>query len=229
MSNRRFFEIVGLSLALVACEQAPAGQTEQALEKGCGPGGAHAQDCPHKDEPDVAPAEARVEVELGDAPVLGAPNAEVTLVVFSDFECPFCDRGADVVKALQTKHGANLAIAFKQRPLPFHKSARLAAKASLAAANQDKFWEYHDALFEDQKALDREALVQRATALELDVERFVADMDSPQMEERVRADEAEADRLGVRGTPTFFLNGRKITGAQPIAVFEEAIAAARDG
>lgn len=215
--NMSWAAVCAFSLSLAACDQQLAAQ--QNAE------GLHGEDCesgcPHAKE--AAVSAERFSVNLAGAPSLGPENAAITMVVFSDFECPFCNKGADRLKVLQAKYGANLRIAFKQRPLPFHKNARLAAKASIAAANQGKFWEYHDTLFEDQSKLNRDGLISVAKDLGLDADRFAKDLDAPETDAKVKADEAEADKLDVRGTPTFFVNGRMITGAQPIEKFEEVI------
>lgn len=208
-----------LILTAAACDQAAAEEQER-------PAALPAPDCAQPQAACAPGAEVpteRARVNVGDAPTLGPATAPVTLVVFSDFECPFCRRGADRLDALEAKYGENVRIAFKQRPLPFHRSARLAAKAALAAGEQGKFWAYHDQLFENQKALDRASLIAHASSLDLDVERFESDLDSRALEERIQADEMEAERLGVKGTPTFFVNGRRVTGAQPMEVFARLI------
>ena len=173
--------------------------------------------------PAAAPASERIQLDTGNAPLRGPANAPVTVVIFSDFQCPYCSRGATVVKALEAKYGAKVRFAFKQQPLPFHKDARLAAAASLAAADQGKFWAFHDALFTNQSDLSREGLEKRAAEVGLDVKAFRAALDAGDCDARVSADQAEAQRLGVTGTPTFFVNGRKVIGAQPVEAFAAVI------
>jgi protein-disulfide isomerase len=163
-------------------------------------------------------------VELGAAATRGPSHAKVTVVVFSDFECPFCSRGAAAMKALEERFGSRVRFAFKHHPLPMHPHARLAAAASLAAEDQGKFWQLHDALFAHQGQLDRAGLEKRAEELGLDLSRFRSALDSGAAEARLAADEAEAQRLGVNGTPTFFINDRRVVGAQPA----EALAAVID-
>ena len=114
-------------------------------------------------------------------------------------------------------------VVFKQNPLSFHKQAIPAAKASLAAHEQGKFWEMHDLLFANQKKLDRPALDGYAQQLGLNAAKFKAAMDSDRFDKRIKADQALAASLGARGTPAFFVNGRQLRGAQPFARFKEII------
>jgi protein-disulfide isomerase len=172
--------------------------------------------------PGPAPASERVKVDLAGAPLKGDAAAPVTVVVFSDFQCPFCARAVGTLRALEEKYGDRVRFAFKQRPLSFHGNARTAAAAALAAADQGKFWQFHDALFAHQQELDRASLERRAEELGLDLARFRTALDAG-AEARIAADEAEAERLGVTGTPTFFVNGRKVVGAQPPEVFAAVI------
>ena len=147
----------------------------------------------------------------------------MTIVVFSDFECPFCARSEATLRALIEQYGGKVRLAWKNHPLPFHASARLAAKAALAAGEQGKFWEYHDVLFAHQDALDVASLERYAKDLGLDLDRFRRAMADPGAEAAIAADDTEAARLGVTGTPTFFVNGRKILGAQPLAKFQAGV------
>lgn len=215
---------------LIACDQLPTGQAQGGLHavapeeeipadcaKGAPPAAAHAAPAAPRA---VAPAKpARVDIELGSSALKGDTAAPVTIVVFSDFECPFCKRGAARIDELTAKYGRNVRIAFKNYPLPFHDDAPRAAAAGVAAQNQGRFWELHDRLFTPGAALDEEGLLAHARALGLDVERFQRDLDDPATKARVEADIAEAQRVGVQGTPTFFVNGERVVGAQPLAAF----------
>lgn len=168
-----------------------------------------------------------IPVEKAD-PVLGNRKAAlVTLVVFSDFECPYCKRGSDTIHELQKHYGKKeLRIVFKHLPLPFHKHAEPAAKAAIAAHAQGEFWAMHDQLFYDQQALKEggsEYFISLANKLELDVKQFEKDIDSKRTRLKVETDKKLAEELGVRGTPNFFVNGIKLTGAQPADVFKDAI------
>jgi protein-disulfide isomerase len=171
-----------------------------------------------------APAEPAVQnIELGAAPVRGPKNAPVTIVAFSDFECPFCGRVVPTLKQLEDEYKGKVRVAFKNAPLPFHANAKPAAAAALAAHEQGKFWEYHDKLFANQRALDRASLDKYAQELGLDMGKFKAAMDSNKYEAQVSADMAESTRVGVNGTPTFFINGRSLVGAQPVDAFKRVI------
>jgi len=179
----------------------------------------------HESKPIDPPKEAKVQVALGASPILGRVSAPVDVVVFSDFQCPYCAKARATALELEKQHHGDVRIVFKHKPLPFHQNAKLAAKASLAADEQGKFWPYHDVLFAHQDALDRASLEKYASELGLDVARFRDAIDSERLEARVNADMAEADRLEVKGTPTFFVNGRRMVGAQPLDVIEKLVVA----
>ncbi|MDC0712434.1 thioredoxin domain-containing protein [Stigmatella sp. ncwal1] len=172
-------------------------------------------------EKQVIPATPRT-----DAPSMGSADAKVTVEVWSDFECPFCARGADTVKALRETYGDQVRIVFRHNPLPSHKNARLAAAASMAAHEQGKFWEFHDAIFANQDTLDRAALEAVAVKLNLDVERFRRALDSSTWNNYVDMERTESQRRRVTAAPTFFVNGKAIVGAQPLSVFAQTIDAA---
>jgi len=204
-----------------------ASQADPAEGPGC-TGDPDGENCKGDCQGGEAPAATDPEVvDVGDAPVRGASNAPVTLVVFSDFQCPFSARGEATVAKLLKESPGRVKVAFKNRPLPSHAHARLAGKAALAAGLQGKFWEMHDLLFAHQKHLERADLEAYATQLGLDKAAFVAALDSPELDARLAADAAQADSLQIAGTPTFFVNGKRITGAQPIEAFRAAIASAR--
>jgi protein-disulfide isomerase len=186
--------------------------------------GDEACDCKH--DAKAADEDAILEVAPGAAPVRGSNKAPVTIVVFSDFQCPFCSRAEETIRALENEYQGRIRFAFRNNPLPFHENARLAAKAALAAAEQGKFWEYHDALFSHQSALDRASLEKYAADLGLDVPRFSEALGSDRIEKQLQADEKEAARVGAKGTPLFFVNGKRLIGAQPIAAFRTAVDAA---
>jgi protein-disulfide isomerase len=171
----------------------------------------------------AADSNDKYEVKIGDAPVKGPASAPVTLVAFSDFQCPFCSRAVPTVHQLETDYGSKLRIAFKQLPLPFHDHAHLAAEAALAANEQGKFWQYHDKLFANQQALDRPALEKYAADLGLDMAKFRAALDSGKFKDKVDAEAREGAAVGATGTPTFFINGTRLVGAQPIDAFKAVI------
>ncbi|GAC1352041.1 MAG: hypothetical protein NVSMB1_10980 [Polyangiales bacterium] len=173
-----------------------------------------------------APAGSEVvaHVPIDGAPSRGATTAAITIVAFEDFECGYCVRAEPTIQAIEKAHPGQVRVVYKHHPLPMHSFANLAARASLAAAEQGQFWGYHDVLFAHQDALDRASLERYAAVVGLDVTRFVADLDDPRLKARLDADEADAEKLSVTGTPTFFVNGWRIVGAQPFATFEAAIA-----
>ncbi len=175
--------------------------------------------------PARAPAidDTAVDVALDGAPARGPALAPVTIALFSDFECPYCVKAEATLRALEATYPRQVRIAFRHRPLPMHEHARLAAKASLAAEAQGRFWEYHDLLVAHRDALDRASLEGYARTANLDLARFGRDIDDPRFEARITADETQAAKLHVEGTPTAFVNGRRIVGAQPVAVYRAAV------
>ena len=190
----------------------PAGATV-AARPAAAPAEATSCACHHDDGPQVSSRMERVDV--GRAPIRGAASAPVTVVAFFDYECPYCARGERMLAELERRY-PNVRIAFKQRPLPFHEHAALAARAALAADEQGRFAELHAKLFASQSALDRASLERYATELGLDLGRFREALDSPRVAARIDDDRTQADELGVAGTPTFFVNGRRVVGAQPL-------------
>jgi protein-disulfide isomerase len=152
-------------------------------------------------------------------PVVGNSAAKVTIVEFSDFQCPFCLRAAPTLKQLRQTYGDKVRIVWKDFPLTqIHPQAFKAAEAGHCAAEQGKFWEYHDKLFASQQALQPEFLKQYAKDMSLDTARFDACLDSSKFAERVRDSVASGAQLGVSSTPTLYVNGRRLEGAQPYEV-----------
>ena len=155
--------------------------------------------------------------------IRGPADAPLELVEYGDFECPFCGRSTGVVDALQQRFGVRLRYVFRHLPQPdVHPNAILAAEAAEAAAAQGAFWEMHDRLYAHQDRLEATDLVDHATALGLDLERFARDLGTSAYAARVRADVSSAEASGAQGTPTFFVNGRRQVGRYD----EEALAAA---
>ena len=204
-----------------AAQEAAKGEAkEEAKEEKCD----HCDGCDGKGAAEAEAESDKVEtVAIGASPSRGAANAPVTVVVFSDFQCPFCSRAESTVRQLEAAYPGKIRFVFKNQPLPFHENARLAAKAALAANEQGKFWEYHDALFTHQGALDRASLERYAEDLGLDLRRFRADLDDSRLDIAIEADVTEAHRLDVKGTPAFFVNGRPLQGAQPLAAFRAKV------
>jgi len=165
------------------------------------------------------------DVPVGDAPTMGGESAKVTIVEFSDFQCPYCKRGATIMNDLKKKYGKKVKIAFKQFPLPFHNDAKPAAQAALCAHKQNKklFWKMHDKMFDDQKGLSREGLLAKGSAIGVKKADFEKCLDDPSMAKMVEADIELGKKVGVKSTPTFFVNGKLVNGAQPVEVFSEII------
>ena len=153
-------------------------------------------------------------------PAVGPATAPVTLVEFSDFQCPFCQRVEPTLKQLRAKYGDKLRIVWKDFPLTqIHPQAFKAGEAGHCAGDQGKYWEYHDRLFENQQALQPADLKKHATDLGLDAAAFASCLDSSKYGERVRDGVSLGTSLGVNSTPTVFINGRRLSGAQPLEVF----------
>ena len=158
-----------------------------------------------------------------DDPVRGDRSAPVTIVEFSDYQCPFCSRvNPALAKVLET-YGNKVRIVFKDFPLPNHAEAPKAAEAAHCAAEQGKYWEMHDAMFANQRALGVPALKQYAAGLGLDAAKFNRCLDAGQYASKVAAGAAQGEKLGVISTPTLYINGRPVIGAQPFEVFKAAI------
>jgi protein-disulfide isomerase len=154
------------------------------------------------------------EIEVGESPIKGDPNAPVTLVEYSDFECPFCARADPGIQALAAKYPQKLRVVFKHYPLSFHATARPLAIASMAAQEQGRFWEFHDVLFKNSGSLQATDAAIEGYAREagLDVERFKRDRKEKAQayERRIEQDIASGNKVDVRGTPTLYINGKKV-------------------
>ena len=163
------------------------------------------------------------EIDIGSSPARGPADAEVKIVEWSDFQCPFCRRAGPTLAQIEKEYGDKVQIVFKHMPLSMHTKARPAHAAAEAAGMQGKFWEMHDKIFADQRNLSEETYAKYAEELGLDVEKFKKDSASPEVAKRIDADYAQASKLGVTGTPAFFVNGRFLSGAQPFASFKVLI------
>jgi protein-disulfide isomerase len=171
----------------------------------------------------AAPGTAGKVTVRADDPVKGPALAPVTVVLFSDFQCPFCSKVGPNLKQIERAYGEKVRIVWKHLPLAFHASALPAAKAAEAARTQGKFWEMHDRLFAGQQALSEASYLQHAKELGLDVGRFRRDMASDATAKRVGDDQQLAASVGASGTPTLFVNCRKVVGAQPFEAFKAII------
>jgi len=166
-----------------------------------------------------------LKIELGQAPTWGNPTAKVTLVEFSDFQCPFCSRATETVTKLKSKYGNKIQIVFKHFPLPMHRDAKPAAEASMCANDQSiaLFWKMHDLLFKNSEKLKASDLEGYAKQAGVDIKKYKECIDSKKYAAQVEADMKYGEKLGVRSTPTFFINGNIIAGAASIEEFSEII------
>jgi protein-disulfide isomerase len=160
-------------------------------------------------------------VEAGSSHSKGDKNAALQVVIFSDFQCPFCSRVEPTLKQMEKEYGKKVRFTWKNYPLPFHNNAEPAAEAAMAAGAQGKFWEMHDKLFTNQTALDRPSLDKYAQELGLNMAKFKADLDSSKYKSIIEAETKEGSAIGVTGTPAVFINGRKISGAYPFDTFKK--------
>lgn len=167
----------------------------------------------------------RYDVPVDDDPSLGPENAAITIIEFSDFECPFCTRWhAEVWSRIQQAYPTQVRLVYRDFPLSsIHSSAIPAAEAANCAGEQGAYWEYHDRLFLGEKGLSREAFDQYASELGLDADKFTQCVEGRRYKDEVASDYNYAMNLGVRSTPTFFINGIALVGAQPYEVFKEVI------
>jgi protein-disulfide isomerase len=157
-------------------------------------------------------------------PSLGPASAPVTIIEFSDFQCPFCQRAVPTLKQVRAKYGDKVRLVWKDFPLTqIHPQAFKAAEAARCAADQGKFWEFHDQMFGNQQALQLDSLKKYAADMGLDAAKFNECLDSSKYAETVRTGVAAGQKLGVNSTPTLYINGRALQGAQPFETFEAMI------
>ena len=198
-----------------------SGKVFAALMKGEGKGlGAPTPPAP---APKIPIGSEVYKIEPGTAPQVGGQEAKITLIEFSDFQCPYCSRAKGTLDELQKIYKNDLQITFRHYPLPFHNNATPAAIAAVAAAEQGKFWQMHDKLFANQQALAAADLDKYATEIGLDMAKFKAAIDNPKTKAQVESDTKMGSNFGVGGTPAFFLNGRSFSGAYPLDSFKMAI------
>jgi protein-disulfide isomerase len=158
--------------------------------------------------------------------VRGERSAPLQLVMFGDFQCPFCLGAQSVLRRVHDRLGDQLLFGFRHLPIPErHPLAPLAAEASEAAAAQGKFWEYHDALFQAQPKLSRETMLDAGRDLGLDADRMAAEIDSGEHRPRIERDLESAERSGATGTPAFYVNGAQFFGAYDARSLTEALEA----
>ena len=159
---------------------------------------------------------------IGASPTTGVADAKIILIEFSDFQCPFCAKAHGTIKQFMAKHGDEVKLVYKHLPLAkIHPQAIPAAEASIAAKSQGKFWEYHDALFENQKRLGEELYLEIAENLNLNISKFKSDRKAARG--IIEKDVALARSLFVNGTPTFFMNEETLAGAVSLSDLEKAL------
>jgi protein-disulfide isomerase len=168
------------------------------------------------------PPRVKVEPRPGN-PSRGSEDALVTLIEFTDFECPYCGRVQGTLSQVMSRYEGKIRHVFMNLPLAMHANARLAAEASLCAGDQGRFWEMHDWMFQNQRSLQREHLIAQAKVLELNEQLFTECLDSNTHAAVVEADMVDAASAGITGTPGFLINGRVLGGAQPAQAFIEVI------
>lgn len=166
--------------------------------------------------------EPRVQV-AAIGPARGPEGAKVTIVEFSDFECPYCGKAEESVSQVMEKYAGKVRLVFRHFPLSFHPNAPKAAEASMCANDQGKFWEMHKQLFANRTALGVEDLKKHAVAIGLDATKFNECLDGNKMKALVESDTKAGGEVGVSGTPAFFINGKLLSGAQPASEFEKII------
>jgi protein-disulfide isomerase len=183
---------------------------------------------------DKLKAEAKVEMMLpplllpkvevaADGPSRGDAKAPITIVEFSDYQCPFCGRAEESVKKVLENYKGKVRVVFRDFPLPFHDKAPKASEAAHCAGDQGKYWEMHEKLFANQQALDVPQLKDHAKGIGLDAGKFDKCLDSGDKAKIVESSKKAGEEAGVSGTPAFFINGRPLSGAQPYEKFKEVI------
>ena len=171
---------------------------------------------------------ARQNIDLDDDPVLGDKNAPVTIVSFEDYQCPFCGRAFQQTFPLIKKDyidTGKVKYVYRDFPLSFHPNAEPAAEASECAHEQGKFWQFHDEIFNNQESLGKDFYISTAKKLGLNVDKFTQCIDTGKYKQEVQNDFAYGSQVGVSGTPTFFINGIQLVGAQPYQAFQQVIEA----
>jgi protein-disulfide isomerase len=179
-------------------------------------------------------APPRIEITPDASRMRGDPKAPITIVEFSDFSCPFCFKAEASISAVMAQYPGQVKLSYRDFPLrELHPNAEMAAEAARCAGEQDKFWEYHDLLFANQRRQDREGLMEDARALKLDEPKFAACLSSDRYKQQIDQDVQMGSRAGVEATPGFYINDTFLNGAQPPEVFErivdEKLAALKQG
>ena len=169
--------------------------------------------------------EQKFDVQAGNAPAKGAKTAPVTIIEFSDFQCPYCGRAQSTLTQVLDQYPGKVRLVWKNQPLSFHPNAMPAAEAAMAAYEQgnDKFWAMHDRLFAKQQELSPAYYEQVAKEIGLDVAKWKASVESHSGQGLIQADMSAGSAVGANGTPTFFINGKRLVGAMPFESFKQVI------
>jgi protein-disulfide isomerase len=166
-----------------------------------------------------------VPIPIDGAPVKGPATARITLVEFSDFQCPYCAAAVHRIDEVMARHPADVRLVFKQFPLDIHSQAALAAEAALAAHAQGKFWLMHDKLYANFRDISQDKIMQWAKEIGLDMTRFTADLKSGKYKPVVAKELAQGEQAGVSGTPTLFVDGKHYNGPMETRALEEVLQA----
>lgn len=175
----------------------------------------------HRAEPKLL--DDAVAIPTLGSPVMGAANARITLVEFSDFQCPYCSKAVEKINAVLKAYPNDVKLIFKQFPLDTHPQAQISAQAALAAHQQGKFWQLHDLMFANRNALSRKAILGWAGGLGLDMKKFEADLDAETTKKSVARDLTDGEKAGVEGTPTVFVNGQRYNGELDLSSFKTVL------
>jgi len=178
-----------------------------------------------KQEEKNKPLSPEVQAKLtdGNPPAFGKKDSKVIVVEFSDFQCPYCSRAADTVHSIKEKYSDKVLFVFRQYPLSFHENAHISAEASLAAHAQGKFWELHDTMFKNQRKLDRPALDGYAKEAGLNLSEFKKALDDKKYKDAVDAELKLGEEVAVDGTPTMFINGKRVSNPTSMEEVSKAI------
>lgn len=165
----------------------------------------------------------RIPVSADDDPYIGADNAQITIVQFAEYQCPYCGRANESVEQVMKEYEGKVKMVYRDFPLSFHQRAIPAAVAANCAGEQDKYWEMHEVLMDNQGALEDANLVSYAQGLQLDMGKWNTCRDDPAQVAEVQKDMQDGAKAGVSGTPAFFINGIMLSGAQPFSAFKDII------
>jgi len=176
-----------------------------------------------KADVDIYIERPRVDVDAASGPSKGPANAPVTIIEFTDYQCPFCGRARPTVSEIIDTYKGDVHYVLRNFPLDFHPFAKKAAVAALCARDQNKYWDYSKKLWDNQRALDVDSLRKYAEETKLDMKKFNACLDGDKTLAEVMKDQQDGAKAGVSGTPSFFINGQSLTGAQPTEAFKKVI------